>query len=444
VSEPGKAVGRFEAALGVVGLLALGSTYALITGWNPLPAVQAWIDRSSTLSDPETSWVVRVGGQPNAAVVASGAVVVTMRGAIEARRLSTGEVAWQREADWAGVAGEDSAAVAIVGRRSSGLEAVDPVTGVTRWKDGDAIGAWTYRDAVLTLSCKMLSDCTLASRAPGDGGARWKTVLPGVGRVHSGVNSELLDSREMSSTFEDVIAAAPESIPAVLGFPIDQRVQTVESATGKRLRQESPNDRTRVVVVAGRVLVSTVVPRDGTCRYSLEARDAASGKAVWRKDGYDLRTASGAGCEQRRDPAGSGGILAATRGDNREVFLAARDGREVYIAAVGEKIVATDGRFGVVRTADGTTLRAVNLATGGKAWEQAAPAKAAVAVTRWAVFVSDFAEGRLRAYEPASGRRVVDVKTGSEVLGFGPTGVVIARGRTIGFLPYGTVLASGR
>ena len=38
----GKAVGRFEAVLGLVGLLALGVTAVLITGWNPLPQVQDW------------------------------------------------------------------------------------------------------------------------------------------------------------------------------------------------------------------------------------------------------------------------------------------------------------------------------------------------------------------------------------------------------------------
>ena len=60
----GRAIGRFEAALGVVGLLALGVTYSVATHRNPLPAVQGWLDRSQTLAEPAPAWTVRTGDQP--------------------------------------------------------------------------------------------------------------------------------------------------------------------------------------------------------------------------------------------------------------------------------------------------------------------------------------------------------------------------------------------
>src|SRR5437764_1098946 len=60
----GRAIGRFEAALGVVGLLALGVTYSITTGWNPLPGVQNWLNRSQTLAEPAPAWTVRTGDQP--------------------------------------------------------------------------------------------------------------------------------------------------------------------------------------------------------------------------------------------------------------------------------------------------------------------------------------------------------------------------------------------
>jgi hypothetical protein len=435
----GRAVGRFEAALGVVGLLALGTTAVLITGWNPLPQLQELLRHSGSLTKPDAAWVQRVAGQPTSAVVADDTVVITMRGMVEARGVRAGEVRWQREADWAAVAGVESSMVAIVGRRGSGLEAVDPTTGNVRWKASDAIGAWTYRDLVLTLACRALSDCTLAARAPGDGATRWKMTLPGIGRVLAGANSELLGSRQLSGTYRGAVAAVPSPVPPLLGFPVDQRVQVVDTSTGKRLRQEDPSTTSRIVVVDGRVLVSTAVPKDGRCRYTLEARDAASGRTVWKKDGYDLRTASGVACEQRRDPAGAGGVLAAIRGDNREVLLAARDGREIWVGGPGETVVDTDGRYGLVRSADRKTLRVLDLSGGGgTAWTQPVPVRSDIAITRYAVLVSDQATTRLQALDPGSGVVLVDVTSTGEVLGSGPTGLMVGRGRTVGFVRYGT------
>ena len=48
----GKVIGRFEAALGIIGLLALGSAYVVVTGWNPLPAWQNWLAHSRIIADP--------------------------------------------------------------------------------------------------------------------------------------------------------------------------------------------------------------------------------------------------------------------------------------------------------------------------------------------------------------------------------------------------------
>ena len=434
------AVRRFETALGVVGVLALIVTGILTTGWNPLPGVADWWDRvaasTAELSDPAPSWVHRVGGQPSAAVVADDAVIVTMRGTVEARGLRSGEVLWQREADWVGVAGDASNTVAVVGRRGAGLEAVDPTTGVPRWKEAGAVGAWMYRDVVLTLSCGGLSDCTLAARTPHDGTQRWKVILSGVGRVHAGANSELLGSRELSSTYRDALGAAPGPIPPALGFPIDQRVQVVDTRSGRRLLHDAPGSGSRMVVVGGRLLISSAVPREGNCRYSLEARDTSTGRTVWRKDGYDLRTASGAGCEQRKDPAGSDDALIATRGDNREVFLSPRDGRELWVAQPGESLVTTDGRYGLVRSADRKILKLIVLGDGSKAWERPVPDKAHLAITSYSVLVGDPAAGRIIAYEIETGRQQIEAETGGEVLGYGPTGLMIGRGRTIGFLPF--------
>jgi hypothetical protein len=435
------AVRNFETALGAIGVLALIITAIIITGWNPLPKVGDWwekvADSTGKLSTPDTAWTERVGGQPSSAVVAGTAAIVSMRGTVEGRSLTSGQVLWTREADWAGVAGDGGNVVAIVGRRGTGLEALDPGTGTARWKDGEAVGAWTFRDSVLTIACGKLSDCTLTARAPRDGAQIWKLTLPGIGRVLNGINSDLLGTEVKADAYRDAIGAMPRTIPAMLGFPIDQKVKVVDTGRGKLLPEESVSNTTRVVVAGGRVLVSTAAPKDGNCRYSLEARDASTGKAVWKKDGYDLHTASGAGCEQRHDPSGADTVLIATRGDNREVFLSPRDGREMWAGADGDEIVAADSQYGLVRSNGGKTLAVVGFDKGGRLWQKDVPAKADIAVSRYAVLVRDSTGGHLIAYAPADGRTLIDAKTTADVLGIGEHGLMVGRGRTIGYLPFG-------
>ena len=84
----------------------------------------------------------------------------------------------------------------------------------------------------------------------------------------------------------------------MLGFPIDQRVQVVDTIAGSGCVPRNPRqqpDRGRRWPGAGldRVTQGRELP--------LQPRGAGrgTGKVVWKKDGYDLRTSSGAGCEQR-------------------------------------------------------------------------------------------------------------------------------------------------
>jgi outer membrane protein assembly factor BamB len=263
--------------------------------------------------------------------------------------------------------------------------------------------------------------------------------LPGIGRSLAGVNQPLLGTRELASSYVDVLAATPRPVPKLLGFPLNARVQVVDTASGKRLREEKPSDTTRVVVAGGRIVASTAVRRDGGCRYTLEGRDGGTGRTVWKKEGYDVHTASGAGCEQRRDPGGGDNVLAATRGDNREVFLSIVDGSEVWVGAPGETILATDGRYGLVRTADRRSIKAIDVTSGAQVWTQPAAANATVAVSRHAVFVTDLDAGRLFALDPASKRVLFDVKSTATLLGYGSTGVVLHISRTVGWLPFGSV-----
>jgi hypothetical protein len=431
-------MGRLEASLGVVGILALATTFIIITGWNPLPSLLDWVERAGSISRPEPAWKVRSSERPEYAVVAGRTVTLLLPGGVEARDAADGEEIWSREAPWASTAGADSAVVVVVGRQNQrGFEVIDPDTGAVRWDDSEASGVWTYREAVLSLACKGLEDCTLSARDPVGGTVRWRTVLPGIGKTLAGLNHELLGSRELEASTVDPRVGSPPSMPPMLGFPLDGRTQVVDTRTGRRVREAESEEHIRVVVVSGRLLRMKAERSGGQCRYSLEARDPVSGASVWRRDGYDLRTASGAGCEQRRDPSGGGGTLAAIRGDNREVLLNAADGRELWVGEPGERVLATDGVTALVRSADKKVIKAADLGRRSTLWQQEAAETAGVALTRHAALIVE--DGRLRAFEVDTGRLVVDARTGAKVIGSGPDALVLASGRTVGLLPFGSI-----
>src|SRR4030095_3869696 len=91
--------------------------------------------------------------------------------------------------------------------------------------------------------------------------------------------------------------------------------------------------------------------------------------SVWRHEGYNLDTADQIGCEQRREPLGSGGLLSAVRGDNHPVLLDGAHGSERWTGEVGEKVLATDGALAVIESADRQNVRIIDLLDSGRqAW----------------------------------------------------------------------------
>jgi outer membrane protein assembly factor BamB len=364
-------------------------------------------------------------------VVAGRTVVVIMPGAVEARQAATGDEIWARPVPWASVAGEDPNVVVVAGRENKhGFDVIDPETGAVRWNDGDAVGVWTYREAVLSIACAKLDACTVTAREPSGGRVRWRTPVPGVGRVLAGLNHELLGSRELAASTVDARVAAPAELPPMLGFPLDGKVQVVDTGSGRRVGEAKAGQTTRVVVIGGRVLHSTAERQGGRCRHALEARDPATGQTVWRRDGYDLRTASGAGCEQRRDPGGAGGAVAAVRGDNREVLLSGATGAELWVGAPGEQVLSTNGLVALVRAAGGKAVKAVDLGGRETLWELPAAEGVEASLTRDAALIIE--DGRVRAVEVGTGRVVIDARTTARVIGCGGGSVILASGRSLG------------
>jgi hypothetical protein len=306
---------------------------------------------------------------------------------------------------------------------------------VTR-RDENASAVWTFADALLDVSCRASQDCELVAREPASGEEKWRVGLPGIGFVLFADNPGLLGSEAIAA---DRIASAGQvtPLPALLGFPIDGRVQLVDTANGRTLPMVSPDRQNLVVTAGGRVVHSEVKPRDGGCDVTLIGRDAATGRDVWRRAGYSLNTISGTGCEQRKRPAGGGNALLATRPDGRQVLLDAADGREVLIAAEGEKVLATDGVHAILRSADGSQLSTYLLGKAEPLWTRRSHGSASATVTSAAVVVVGRGPDRIIVLEPATGRVRAEVRSSAEVHAFGAAGLVLSERRNLGYLPIG-------
>ncbi|MBT8228055.1 MAG: PQQ-binding-like beta-propeller repeat protein [Dactylosporangium sp.] len=427
---------RFEAAFGVIGVLALVISYFLVTGTNPVPDLLAFLDRAGSLSSPEPEWTTTVGDQPASAIVLDDATIILIRGTVQARGTRTGRELWRASADWSAIAGDGDTAMVLAGRRGHGLEALDPATGSARWRDESAIGAWTFRTAVLTLGCAGSGPCVLASRAPLDGAVRWKLTVPGLGRTNTGANHDVVGTRSPGGAFGDAPATVPAALPALLGLSAERRVEVLDLTAGKRLSAIPAGADARVTIVGGRAVVTTAEPADGGCKFTIEGRNASSGTVVWRRTGYDPHTVTGAGCEQRRAPAGGGGTLAVTRADGRPVLLSAADGREVWVGAADEAVQVADEHSALVRSADRKAVHAVDLATGAVRWTHPLPARAALTLCPAAAIVLDQDIGRAVAYAPGSGKKLLSARLSADVLGCGESGLVLGRGRKVGVVAF--------
>jgi outer membrane protein assembly factor BamB len=432
----GRAVGRFEVAIGVIGLLALGTTLMIITGWSPLPAIQGWLNRVVSVSSPAPTWSHRLGGRPESATVTvTGEVIVTMRGRVEAYHVVTGAPLWGRDVDWAVTAGD----VVVTGVDGHGYAVVNPTTGTLLWTEEQATGVWAYDNVIVDWICPSDDSCTIRGRSHGQGGrVLWHATVPGNGRSLSHGNPDVLDTRDPAGWFDPAASADLGLAPGTLGLPVDRRVQLVDLTEGRRVREINPPDgQTRVSVVAGRVLYSRAERVGSSCRFTLEAFDGETGTSLWRRDGYDLGTASGAGCEQRRDPLGAGGVLVAVRGDNRPVVLDADQGTEDWVGQPGEKVLATDGRLAALREPDQVSVRVIDLVDRGRVvFTQQVGTKPLAAITPdWLLLYGQ--QDRHLTVLSRGGVPLTILKTDASVIGYGTASLVLASGRTIGLVTVG-------
>ncbi|MFU8874911.1 PQQ-binding-like beta-propeller repeat protein [Micromonospora sp. SL4-19] len=412
--------------------------------WNPFPAMWDWVDRSEPISEPDVVWQQRIGGTPKSVTIAGDTVVVEQRTRVEARSLATGTQLWERKADWAAVAGGDRDAVVAVGKLLvKGYELLDPTTGVVRRRDDQAVAVWTYRNLLLDARCVQATDCTLSAWEPRGTKPLWTAFLPG---VHSGVladNPELLGTRRLAASRIDSGVAGPEAVPPLLGFPVDGRVHVLDTATGRVLRDLEPGREERLAVVGGRLLRITAASRDGNCSFVVSAVDPATGHEVWRRAGVNLRTADYAGCVQREDPQGARSVLVGVAPDGREAVIDGYDGRLLLVGADGEKLLAVDDRYALVRSADKRSILGHELSVDRTRWTRPAASKSGAALTPYAALIAEEKPSRLIAVDPRTGRELVALRTSANALAVGPNGMIIGEGREIGYVRWGAGTSVG-
>ncbi|MEU4779056.1 PQQ-binding-like beta-propeller repeat protein [Micromonospora sp. NPDC023633] len=421
-------------------LLALAVVVALAaTGvWNPFPGVWDWVDRSEPISEPDVVWQQRVGGTPRSVTIAGDTVVVEQRTRVEARSLATGAQLWERKADWSAVAGGDGDPVVVVGKLLvKGYEVLDPTTGATRRRNGDAVAVWTYRNMLLDARCVDATDCTVSAWDPRGTDPLWTAFVPGVRSGLLGDNPGLLGTRRLDAVRIDEEVAGPEPVPPLLGFPIDGRVHVLDTATGRVLQDVEPGRDERLSVVGGRLLRVTARSQDGTCYFAISGRDPATGQETWRRAGINLRTADNAGCAQREDPHGARNVLIGVAPDAREAVLDGYDGRLLLVTAAGERLLAVDDRYALVRPADRRAVIGRELGGGRVRWTRPTGAKAGAALTPYAAVIADEKPSRLVALDPRTGRELASLRTSANALAVGPRGMIIGEGREIGYVRFG-------
>jgi len=406
--------------------------------WNPFPDLWEWTNRSQPLSKPDVSWQQRLGGTPKSVTITGGAVVVEHRTTVEARSLSTGVRLWERKADWVAVAGGEQDPVIAVGKLlHKGYQVLDPQTGAVRRRDESAVAVWTYRDALLDARCFQPNDCTVSAWDPRGSKPRWAVDLPGIATALFADNPEVLGTRRLTAKKVAPDAGGPESMPGLIGFPIDGRVHVVDTANGRVVQELKPDDQERVVVVGGRVLHITADAADGTCYFTAEARDPANGQRVWQQAGLNLRTTDRAGCAQRRDPQGGQNVIVGVAPDRRESVLDAYDGRRLWTGRRGEKLVAVNDRYALARTADGKSIKGHELGAADVRWDRSLRPDGSAALARTAAVLVDEEPDRIVVLDARTGRELAKLRSAAKVLAVGTAGMIIGEGREIGYVRFG-------
>jgi hypothetical protein len=426
--------------------VAFALTVTTITGiWDPRPAFNAWLDRALALSKPAPAWTDRALGEPDsAAVMRDGTIVVTSRGFVEGMRPTDGQQSWRYDVNWAMPAVD----VVVAQMRQlnpdahpnsdRGYSVLDAASGTTIWADPDAIAAWAYASTIIDLVCPGSGNCQIRSHPHRLADVTWQVEVPAAARLIKGANPALAGTRDPAGWFATAAAGTPGEVPAVFALPVDGRIEPVDTYHHTLAPAVTPPDRlTRVAASSDQILFVHAQRASSGCVYRVEAFNYATTKLSWTKDGYDLSTASGAGCEQRKDPLGADRHLVVTDASNQPMLVNADKGEPEWTGVPGEKILAADFGIAVVASVDRKTVKVIDILAvpAQVTWTGQMGVDPQAAVTPDWVIIRDGDSGRLLVFKRLGMEQRLEIKTSATVVGYGATGILIASGRRIGFHP---------
>jgi outer membrane protein assembly factor BamB len=413
--------------------------------WDPRPQIADWWEHFTQLSDPAPAWDARADGAIDVAAVLEGRAVVGTRGFLDAYRADTGQKQWEADVSWMLPAGD---VIVIRPRaknpdadpdRDRGYQIVSASSGSLIYPNRDAIAVWAFSDQIVDLDCPDGNACQLHGRAH-DGTEKWHAALPAAARTITGADPTLVGLRNPAESFASASAGSPGPLPSLFGVMLNGHLELVDTGAGKDLpEQTAPDQQTRLALAGGYLLLSHAEPGGSGCQYWVEAHDPRTGATLWRTNGYDLGTASGAGCEQRHDPFGAGTYLVARGPDNAPHLLDVSNGKPVWSGAVGEQILATDGQLMVVQGGDRRSMRIVDLLTSDKhtVWNGQLGLGSKATVTRELVILTDPEKGVVTVLDHNGLAKLKEIKTQADVVGYGPGGLLLGSGRRMGYIPVG-------
>jgi hypothetical protein len=415
--------------------------------WDPRPTINAFLAKLTQLSDPEPKWTTRVGGAPDVtAVMDQNRVVVATRGFVYAYRTTDGHAEWQRAAYWAYPAGD----VVVARQRPENPDAnpepdrgylvIDPGSGSVKWSDRDSIAVWIYATDIVDLVCPDANQCLLRGRRHLDGAFTWQIALPGSAKTIRGPNPHLAAVRDPAEWFGDAAVGTPPEMPTIMALTIDGRIHVIDTFKGVQVREiPAPDRETRVAFIGDRLVFVRAERADAGCRFTVEAFDVGSGASQWKENGFDLDTARGAGCEQRLDPMGAGGRLVVNGSDARPMLVEADRAVKTWTGVPGAKVLATDGLLAVIVAADRQHLEVIDaLAPEGRTlWTGDVGLDPQAAITESFIIIRDADAGKLVVLRRGSMTIKLDIKTKSDVVGYGSDGILLGTGRSVGYHPVG-------
>jgi outer membrane protein assembly factor BamB len=306
------------------------------------------------------------------------------------------------------------------------------------WGDKDALAAWGYQDAILDLVCPGAGGCQLRSRPHKGGTINWSVALPSQARLIRGANPALAGTRDPAGWFGEAASGTPAVVPPVFALPIDGgRIELIDTFGHKVIREvTAPDKQTRVAYSGDSVLYVHAEPASVGCLYRVEAVNYATGTSAWRQDGYNLDTATGADCAQRKDPVGADRRLVVTNPANTPLLVEADTGQPVWTGVPGQKVLATGYGIAVVESADRKTVQIVDIEQAGQkaTWTGQLGLEPEAAVTADLVIIRDGDAGRLLVFNRIGMTKRLELSTSADVIGYGPAGILLGTGRRFGFV----------